>query len=98
MGQRTSSELAVLENAPDPVAMPHYEILHVTGLHSIAHLLPRSKGRCGTYILLFRNGDGYVGQALDVAARFEAHRRSFPDDIVEIIAKRIAELRENDDG
>jgi hypothetical protein len=62
------------ETAP----MRSYERLPVTGLYSIAHLLPKSKRRCGIYVLSFRNGDRYVGQALDVVVRFAAHRRTYP--------------------
>jgi hypothetical protein len=73
------------ETAP----MRSYERLPVTGLYSIAHLLPKSKRRCGIYVLSFRNGDRYVGQALDVAVRFAAHRRTYPDDIVDVAFRRV---------
>ena len=64
-------------HAADSVPMPNYEFLQVAGLNSIAHLVPKSKGRCGIYVLLFRNGDRYVGQAVDVSNRFGAHRRTY---------------------
>lgn len=31
--------------------------------------------RCGIYIVEFRDGDRYVGQAIDVIRRFSDHRR-----------------------
>lgn len=46
---------------------------------SIAHLLARSRGRTGIYILGFADGQRYVGQALDVVGRFAAHRRRWHD-------------------
>lgn len=57
--------------------------LKVAGLNSIAHLLPKAGGRCGIYELTFADGQRYVGQAVDVVARFHHHRRTWSD-IVEI--------------
>lgn len=64
----------------------------VDGLHSIAHLVPAGK-RCGVYVLTFRNGDRYVGQASDVTARFGAHRRAYPDEIVDIAFRPVRRTR-----
>lgn len=62
--------------------------LNVDGLHSIAHLLPKTRGRCGVYELTFADGERYVGQAVDVVARFGAHRMTWTD-IVEIAFRRV---------
>ena len=77
------------EEAMTQPSLSAYERLPVVGLHSIAHLLPIGKGRCGIYVLTFRNGDRYVGQAVDVAARFGAHRATYPGDIVEVAFRRV---------
>ncbi|MBQ1066091.1 MULTISPECIES: GIY-YIG nuclease family protein [unclassified Micromonospora] len=60
----------------------------VDGAGSIAHLLPRSRGRCGIYELTFADGERYVGQAVDVVARFGMHRQKWHD-IVEIAFRRV---------
>ncbi|GIE78693.1 hypothetical protein Aph02nite_46430 [Actinoplanes philippinensis] len=41
-------------------------------------------------MLLFGNGDRYVGQAVDVSSRFGAHRRNHPGDIVELGFRRVS--------
>jgi hypothetical protein len=51
----------------------------VAGLRSIAHLAAKSKGRCGIYDLAFANGEHYVGQAVDVTARFVTHAQTYAD-------------------
>ena len=51
-------------------------------LLSIAHLLPKSRTRCGIYLLTFESGNIYIGQAIEVVRRFSQHRRNY-DDIVE---------------
>lgn len=56
-----------------------FEQHDVSGLLSIAHLVPRSKGRTGLYVLAFANGERYVGQSLDVVGRFSDHRRRWAD-------------------
>ncbi len=71
------------------IALPGYEILDVRGLRTAVHLLPRSSGRCGVYVLVFTDGDRYVGQALDVVVRFAAHRRVFGDEIVGLAFLRV---------
>ncbi|WP_412741999.1 tetratricopeptide repeat protein [Krasilnikovia sp. MM14-A1004] len=65
------------------------EILPVAGMHSIAHLLPKSKNRCGIYVLRFANDDRYVGQAVDVVTRFATHRKNYPD-IIEVTFWRVS--------
>lgn len=62
--------------------------LKVDGLNSIAHLLPKARGRCGVYELAFADGQRYVGQAVDVVTRFCTHRRNWSD-IVEISFERV---------
>jgi hypothetical protein len=66
--------------------------LSVAGLDSIARLLPRADGRCGIYELTFADGERYVGQAVDVVARFRTHRRTWTD-IVELTFRRVDPAR-----
>ncbi len=70
--------------------------LTVDGVGSIAHLLPRSRGRCGIYELTFADGERYVGQAVDVVARFGMHRQKWHD-IVEIAFRRVPRDRLDDE-
>jgi hypothetical protein len=67
--------MARSKQAPD---VPRFERHRVDNLYSIAHLFPRAH-RCGVYILQFGNGERYVGQAMNVVARFAAHKRRWPD-------------------
>src|SRR5215208_5348152 len=53
----------------------------VRGRRSIADLLPKSRNRCGVYLLEFADGLFYIGQARDVVRRFSQHRK-LHDDIV----------------
>ena len=53
----------------------------VRGRRSIADLLPKSRDRCGIYLLAFSDGTFYIGQALDVVRRFSQHRKQH-DNIV----------------
>ncbi|GIJ48399.1 hypothetical protein Val02_52850 [Virgisporangium aliadipatigenens] len=71
------------------------ERLAVGGLRTLAHLVSRSRGRCGIYVLVFADGEYYVGQAVDVVVRFAAHRDTYAD-IVEVLFWRVprAELDE----
>jgi hypothetical protein len=83
------------------VSLPHEPIAAmgfpamapVSSLLSIAHLFGASKKRCGIYLLAFRPGFFYVGQAVDVVKRFSQHRR-LHDDIVgfSFIPLPVAEL------
>jgi hypothetical protein len=41
-------------------------------------LFPKAE-RCGVYILTFANGERFVGQSVDVVARFGTHRRTWVD-------------------
>jgi hypothetical protein len=47
----------------------------VCGRRSIADLLPKSRDRCGIYLLEFADGLFYIGQALDVVRRFSQHSK-----------------------
>lgn len=62
-----------------PSAQLRFEQHNVSGLMSIAHLLPRSKGRTGIYVLGFADDQRYVGQAVDAVGRFATHRRRWHD-------------------
>jgi hypothetical protein len=48
------------------------------GRASITDLIPAVE-RCGIYVLHFADGQHYVGQSVEVTARFVAHRRNYPD-------------------
>lgn len=50
----------------------------VLGKTSIAALIPNGK-RCGIYVLHFSNGQFYVGQSVDVARRYQDHRKNHID-------------------
>ena len=54
----------------------------VPGNVSLSAVLPRERPRCGIYILRFRDGRCYVGQSVDVLARFSTHRRRWGEQIV----------------
>ena len=54
-------------------------LVSVSSLISIAHLFGSTKKRCGIYLLVFREGFFYVGQAVDVVRRFSQHRRVHND-------------------
>jgi hypothetical protein len=64
----------------------------VSGLLSVAHLFPKSKGRTGVYVLNFANGESYVGQSLNVVARWQSHRRRWED----IVSTEFARARRTD--
>lgn len=53
----------------------------VYSLRTIAHLFGPRKSRCGIYLLLFSNGNAYIGQAVEVVRRFVQHRQKY-DDII----------------
>ncbi|WP_167945234.1 GIY-YIG nuclease family protein [Micromonospora sp. NRRL B-16802] len=76
---------------PTVVHVDDHEVvrLKIVGLNSIAHLLPKARGRCGVYELTFADGQRYVGQAVDVVTRFCAHRRTWSD-MVEIAFERVS--------
>jgi hypothetical protein len=50
----------------------------VVGRASIADLFKQGR-RCGVYLLYFRNGEMYVGQAKDVTKRYAQHRKTWRD-------------------
>ncbi len=51
----------------------------VASLLSVSHLFPKSKKRCGIYILSFPNNLFYIGQAVDAVRRFSQHRNKYDD-------------------
>ncbi len=51
--------------------------LHVQGRLSIADLFPKSKNRCGIYLLNFSDDTFYIGQAIDAVKRFSQHRKNY---------------------
>lgn len=46
---------------------------------SLSIHLPPAMDRCGIYLLHFADGQGYVGQAVDVVRRVAQHHRKYPD-------------------
>ena len=51
--------------------------LNVKGRLSISDLFPKSKNRCGIYLLEFSDNTFYIGQAVDNVKRFSQHRNNF---------------------
>ncbi len=50
---------------------------NVQGRLSIADLFPKSKSRCGIYLLNFSDDTFYIGQAIDAVKRFAQHRKNY---------------------
>lgn len=48
----------------------------VQGRLSISDLFPKSKSRCGIYLLNFSDNTFYIGQAVDAVRRFTQHRKN----------------------
>jgi hypothetical protein len=72
---------------------------NVKGRLSISDLYPKSKSRCGIYLLKFSNDTFYIGQAVDAVKRFSQHRKNY-DDIIHywfqpIDKKRLDEVEQN---
>ena len=61
------------------VALGFPNLEQVESLQSVAHLFGSSKPRRGIYLLHFKSGLWYVGQAIDVVRRFSQHRRNHTD-------------------
>ncbi|HEY8657802.1 MAG TPA: GIY-YIG nuclease family protein [Hanamia sp.] len=51
--------------------------LDVKGRISISDLFPKSKSRCGIYLLNFSDETFYIGQAVDAVRRFSQHRKNY---------------------
>lgn len=51
--------------------------LDVKGRISISDLFPKSKSRCGIYLLNFSDETFYIGQAIDAVRRFSQHRKNY---------------------
>lgn len=49
----------------------------VQGRLSISDLFPKSKNRCGIYLLNFSDNTFYIGQATDNVKRFSQHRKNY---------------------
>ena len=57
--------------------------LDVKGRISISDLFPKSKSRCGVYLLSFSDDTFYIGQAIDAVRRFSQHRKKY-DNIIKL--------------
>jgi hypothetical protein len=64
-------------NIARDLEFPDFE--QVASLLSVSHLFPKSKKRCGIYILSFPNNLFYIGQAVDAVRRFSQHRNKYDD-------------------
>ncbi len=51
--------------------------LDVKGRISVSDLFPKSKSRCGIYLLNFSDETFYIGQANDAVKRFSQHRKNY---------------------
>jgi hypothetical protein len=51
--------------------------LDVKGRISVSDLFPKSKSRCGIYLLNFSDETFYIGQAIDAVRRFSQHRKNY---------------------
>lgn len=84
----STGETAVLKS----LGFPAMQL--VSGRLSIADLYARDK-RCGVYVLRFRGGEYYAGQAVDVSRRFGNHRKAHAD--IEAITFQPAGKRDLDE-
>ncbi len=57
--------------------------LDVKGRISVSDLFPKSKSRCGIYLLNFSDDTFYIGQAIDAVRRFSQHRKNY-DNIIKL--------------
>jgi hypothetical protein len=64
-------------DAPEPEY--RFTSYTVAGLGTITPILAAEATLCGLYVLHFSDGQAYVGQSLNVAARFTAHARMWND-------------------
>ena len=64
----------------------------VLGRVSIADLFPKSRNRCGIYLLQFSDGTYYIGQAVDAVRRFAQHRKNY-DTIAHYWFQRVTKLQ-----
>lgn len=55
------------------------EAFDVKGRLSISDLFPKSRKRCGIYLLQFADETYYIGQAIDSVRRFSQHRKNYND-------------------
>ena len=68
---------------------------NVKGRLSIADLFPKSKSRCGIYLLKFSDDTYYIGQAVDAVRRFAQHRKNY-DNIVGVWFQPVKKERLNE--
>ena len=61
----------------DELGFKFMEGKDVKGRLSISDLYPKSKSRCGIYLLSFNDDTYYIGQALDFVRRFSQHRKTY---------------------
>jgi predicted GIY-YIG superfamily endonuclease len=61
----------------DKIGFQYDKAINVKGRLSISDLFPKSKKRCGIYLLNFSDDTFYIGQAIDVVKRFSQHRKSY---------------------
>ena len=55
------------------------DLIIVSGRLSIADLFPKSRKRCGIYLLGLSDNLFYIGQAVDVVRRFAQHLKNYDD-------------------
>jgi hypothetical protein len=67
------------------------DVYDVSGRYSISDLVPKSKKRCGIYLLEFSDGLCYIGQAVDVVRRFSQHRNRY-DNIIRFYFQPVRKL------
>ncbi len=67
----------------------------VQGRLSISDLFPKSKNRCGIYLLNFSDNTFYIGQATDNVKRFSQHRKNY-DNIVNYWFQEVKEQNLNE--
>lgn len=74
------------------------EAFDVKGRLSISDLFPKTKKRCGIYLLNFSDDTFYIGQAIDVVKRFSQHRKKYDSIIrcwfIEVDREKLNEVEE----
>ncbi len=71
----------MIEKIIDKLGFQFINGFDVQGRLSISDLFPKSKNRCGIYLLNFSDKTFYIGQAVDNVKRFSQHRKNY-DNIV----------------
>lgn len=65
------------------------KLFDVSERTSISDLIKGPRRRCGVYLLIFSDGQYYIGQATDVTTRFVRHRKTY-DDITHLAFQKVA--------